>query len=199
MNQTKWRGLPLLAAAIAVVSLIAVTAVALLGATPEDQTVGPRDTAQMRRYISEFWAARQVTWPEEYRGNNQKKLPDGMKKSLLESCTPVIDKVTTGRIHDYWKSFDPGGFIEELRASGSVVTDSGFEIVSMGEPTLTADDTAEVLTTVRSWSEQYEVDDGGKAKGKPYKTVNDLEYRYVFERVGGVWQLSSGQLLNNPV
>lgn len=185
--------------ALGAVSLIALAAFGLWGATSEEDTVTPKDVAQMKQYLNEYWKAKQVTWPEQYRGGNQKRLPAEMKESIASASRDVMARVTTGRLGAWEKEFDRGGFLEEMRASGSVVTESNYKILRMDEPVLVSQDTAVVEVSVLSWSKQFEVDEEGAPKGEPYKATDELIYEYTFERIEGIWRISSQRLLNNPV
>lgn len=185
----------------AVLALVAVAAglVILLGGVDEERAVTAEDAAMMRRSVEQYWAAKQHVWPEELRGTSRMRLPQDVKERLRATRRDVAVRLTTDRLAEWERSFDPGGFLEEMRASGTVITDSGFELVSMSEPVLVAEGTAQAEAVVRSWSEQYEADATGKPRAKPYRTENEVTYRYTFKDVGGTWRIAVEDLISNPL
>lgn len=182
-------------------ALAAITAglVALLGGVQEERTLTPKDATEMRGAVEQYWAAKQHVWPMELRGTARARLPEDVKERMRAERRAVADRITTDRLAAWERSFDPGGFLEEQRASGSVITGSGFEIVSVSEPVLVAADTAQVDVVVRSWSEEYEPDASGKPRGKPHRAENVVTYRYTFKDVSGTWRIAIEDLMSNPL
>lgn len=198
MASSKRRGLPLMGVLLAAVVLVAAVTV-LLGASGEDSTLAPRDSDAMRKNVDKYWSAIQHSWPAEYRSNNQKKLPQTLKDSMRAARKATSEEIVTGDLAVWEENFDPAGFLEEMRASGTVVTGTGYEIRSMSEPVLVSRDVAQADFTVVTWSEQYEVDSQGTVVGEPYRTENESIYRYTFERFGGKWRISVQDLISNPL
>lgn len=187
-----------LALASVLATILAIGAFALTGATDEE-TMTPGDAAQMRKLVNEYWAAIHHVWPESHRGGNQKKLPDALKSSMRAKRWEATAKLTTGRLARWEEDFDPGGFLEEVRSTGTVATGDGHELLSMTEPVLVSEGLAQADVVIRGWSEQYVVDSEGKPVGDPYRTENVSTYRYTFQRVDGAWRIALQDLVSNPL
>lgn len=183
--------------------LLAVVVVAALsaaiGATGTEATITAQDEKQMRDYVDAYWMAMQHSWPVELRNRDQKTLSSGAKAEMRRARRDTAERVTTGRLAAWEEQFDPGGFLEEMRESGTIVTATGYEILEMSEPTLSGESEAQAVVKIRTWSEQYEVDGKGAVSGSPYRTTNDNTYRYTFEKVDGRWRLSVQDLLSSPL
>ncbi len=198
MNLRRWR-IGRLVVAASLPALVAVGIFAMLGTSSEENTISAKDSAQMSRIVDRHWASVQHVWPEEYRGNGAKKLPDVVKAEMKAARKSVADEVTTGKLAEWESIFDPGGFLEEVRASGTFVTDSGYEVLSTTEPVPVAVGVAQADVVVRLWSVQYDVDSAGDATADPYRVENENTYRYTFEKIDGKWRISVQDLISNPL
>lgn len=198
MKRPDWRSVRVISGFVfALVGVVA--ALGVMGASGEDKTLTSADARQLMQKVDRYWAAKQCSWPKEYRKSNRMMLPASLKSSIRAERSAIADELTTGRLKRWEDGFDAAGFLEELRQSGTVATASGYEILGMSEPVLVSANVAQAEVTVRSWSDQYEVDSEGNALGASYRTQNEPVYRYTFEKVGGVWKIASQDLLSNPL
>jgi hypothetical protein len=193
----RWAGR--LALALVLAALLSFGAFVLIGASAEEETLTPGDAVQMRQLVNKYWAAVQHSWPESLQKSKQKKLPDAMKAAMKAERRAVAAKVTTGRLAKWEDDFEPGGFLEEMRASGTVVTGNGYEVLSMTEPVLVSEDLAQADVVIRDWSEQYEEDSQTNPLGDPYRTENVSTYSYTFQKIDGSWRIAIQDLLSNSL
>ncbi|TLM98806.1 MAG: hypothetical protein FDZ75_01510 [Actinobacteria bacterium] len=194
MMKSKWiRALLVIAA----VTALAIGGFVLAGAAKQETTITAADTAAMRALVDEYWSAKEYIWPAESRGKS--KLTAEERDRLRLAHKTAVDKIAGGNIKEWEDGFDPAGFLEEQRASGTVATAVGHRIVATADPELVDEGLAKMKVTMWVWSEQYDCDAAGEPTGASYKTDNTTEYEYTYERTGNGWRVTNEDVLTSPL